>query len=377
MNSPLAFPAGYSANRLPPSLASGVPATREDRADPAALLPRRLAGQMGTSLNTLAPASDYSPAAVAERVLTFVSQRLDAEGTDPQRREALLAQARDGVERGFAEARSLLDEMGRLSGRTAADIDDTYQRIQQGLDQLALPASAPMATPSGIQVSADYSRRVALLAESFDLTVTTRDGDRLRISLALASLSEQEQGRLAIGNDQGRATLDYQRGSIRQLGGFQVSVEGELDSSEMAALGKLLKQVEGLASQFYRGDLAGAFDRARDLRLDDGQLASLSLQLTQVRVREVTESYAMAAGSPASGVGNPLLSDYTRYLMDALSQWQAFSASDSGLLEQLLSGAFALDPRLTDAQLAQAGQLNRRLLAGLSVPANLPPAQPA
>ena len=40
------------------------------------------------------------------------------------------------MEKGFAEARKILDGMGVLQGKVASDIDDTYQKIQDGFSDL-------------------------------------------------------------------------------------------------------------------------------------------------------------------------------------------------------------------------------------------------
>lgn len=345
---------------------------RRQNVDQQGVLANRLAERLGLKPEALqGKASEYTPAKVADRVLGFIEQRLTAEaavGADPQKLQGLLAQARQGVEQGFAEARKILDGMGLLQGQVASDIEDTYQRIQQGLKALEPGAVAEPAPQPGAVAVASYRERFAAVAETFDLAVTTRDGDRLRISVAQASASYSEQGMLAASDGQSTGVLAYQRSSSVQIGSFQISVEGELDQEEMAALSDLLKQVEGLSSSFYSGDMAGAFDRAMSLRMDGEQLASMSLQLTQTRVRQATDAYASVAGHAAqpTSAGNAALGDYARGLLEALNQVNELAEQGRDLLEQLLDGGFALDPRLSDAQLEKADWLNRSLLDGFA-----------
>src|SRR5690606_16988736 len=164
---------------------------------------------------------------------------------------------------------------------------------------------------------AGYSERFSALAETFDLSVTTRDGDRLRISVAQASAS-WSQSSFAASND-GKSTSvvgSSQSGSMR-IGGWQVDVEGELDDDEIKALEKLFSQVQDLSDKFYSGDLAGAFDRAMALDMDGEQLASMSLRLTQTTVRQATDAYGAVAGQGASAV-NGGLQEYAQGLLDAL-----------------------------------------------------------
>lgn len=349
---------------------------RRQNVDQQGVLANRLAERLGLKPDALkGNAGDYTPAKVADRVLGFIEQRLSTEaaaGADPQKLQGLLAQARQGVEQGFAEARKILDGMGLLQGQVASDIDDTYQRIQQGLNELEptmAPEAAPASPPQSSSLAlASYRERFAATAETFDLAVTTRDGDRLRISVAQASASYSEQGMLAASDGQSTGVLAYQRSSSVQIGAFQISVEGELDQEEMTALSDLLKQVEGLSGSFYSGDMAGAFDRAMSLQMDGEQLASMSLQLTQTRVRQATDAYAAVAGNSAqpASAGNAALGDYARGLLEALNQVNELTEQGRGLLEQLLDGGFALDPRLNDAQLEKAGWLNRSLLDGFA-----------
>ncbi len=367
MNSLAALP--FSAQR--PTTFDASQARRQN-VDQQGVLANRLAERLGLKPGALqGSAGEYTPAKVADRVLGFIEQRLNAEaaaGADPQQLQGLLSQALEGVEQGFAEARKILDGMGLLQGQVASDIDDTYQRIQQGLNELA-PGTVPESVPqSGSVAVASYRERFAAVAETFDLAITTRDGDRLRISVAQASASYSEQGMLAASDGQSSSVLAYQRSSSVQIGAFQVRVEGELDQQEMTALSDLLKQVEGLSSRFYSGDMAGAFDRAMNLQMDGEQLASMSLQLTQTRVRQATDAYAAVAGNSAQppSAGNAALGDYARGLLEALNQVNELAEQGRDLLEQLLDGGFALDPRLSDKQLEKAGWLNRSLLDGFA-----------
>lgn len=365
-----------SLNNAPHRPAIGeLPVPRNAQADQQ-VLANRLAQRLGLPASALkSPAAEFSPDKVAERVLGFIGQRLSSEaaaGASPERLAQLQEQARAGVEQGFAEARDILDGLGLLQGQVAADIDDTYQRIQDGLDQLSTTPPAAAQT-TGTQLAAGYQQRFAATAQTFDLSVTTREGDRLRISIAQASASYSEQGVVAGSDGQNSAAVAYSRGSSVQIGAFQISVEGDLNDQELAALGDLLKQVEGLSSSFYSGDMAGAFDRAMALDMDGSQLASLSLRLTQSQVRQATDAYAAVSGEP--GVANTALADYTSALLAALEQANQLAEQGRSLLTSLLDNGFSVDPRFTDNQLSKARELNQMLLGGLA--SLLPPQQEA
>lgn len=325
---------------------------------PQQTLANRLAERLGLQQGSLnRPAENFAPARVAETVLGFIEGRLQqarADGADTTQLEKLYDQARKGVEQGFAEARKILDGMGVLKGKVAEDIDDTYNRIQSGMSDIA-----QRLLPGRDQVSvANYSSLVAL-SESFELSVTTREGDRLRISIAQASVSAATVEKTADGFAGSAGML--------QVGQFQVAIEGQLNNDERAALESLLGQVQELASRFYAGDLTGAFDRALALDLDGTQLASMSLSLTQTSVRQVSEAYRSVAGqaAPVSAVNNQLR-DYAEGLLQALRSASEVSSDGLSFLEQLLRGGFALDERFDQGRLDKAETINNRLLQGLA-----------
>ena len=359
-----------SASR--PTSATSQPVVR-NAADAQATLANRLAERLGLEPGALAgKANDYTPEKVAGRILGFIEQRLQSEqaaGADPSKLKGLLEQARSGVEKGFAEARKILDGMGVLQGKVASDIDDTYQKIQDGFSDLDKRFNPDAALVEGSTNIAAYSERFAAQAETFDMEVTTRDGDRLRISIAQASANWSQSGVVASSNGNGSSVVASSQSGSLQIGAWQVSVEGELDDEERAALEKLFGQVQDLSNKFYAGDLSGAFDRAMALDMDGEQLASMSLRLTQTTVRQATDAYSAVAqdGGQAASAVNSSLIDYAQGLLDALrsaSQVAEEGTAKTSLLD-MLKGGFSLDERFDSGRLDKAEQLNSRLLDGL------------
>lgn len=359
-----------SASR--PASATAQPVVR-NAADAQATLANRLAERLGLEPGALAgKANDYTPEKVAGRILGFIEQRLQSEqaaGADPSKLKGLLEQARSGVEKGFAEARKILDGMGVLQGKVASDIDDTYQKIQDGFSDLDKRFNPDAALVEGSTNIAAYSERFAAQAETFDMEVTTRDGDRLRISIAQASANWSQSGVVASSNGNGSSVVASSQSGSLQIGAWQVSVEGELDDEERAALEKLFGQVQDLSNKFYAGDLSGAFDRAMALEMDGEQLASMSLRLTQTTVRQATDAYSAVAqdGGQAASAVNSSLIDYAQGLLDALrsaNQVVEEGTAKTSLLD-MLKGGFSLDERFDSGRLDKAEQLNSRLLDGM------------
>ena len=162
-----------------PATALTPSAARSPAFDAQATLANRLAERLGFEPGALAgKTNDYTPEKVAGRILGFIEQRLQTEqaaGADPAKLQSLLEQARSGVEKGFAEARKILDGMGVLQGKVASDIDDTYQKIQDGFSELDQRFNPPASASNSNVSAAAYSERFAAQAETFDMQVTTRD----------------------------------------------------------------------------------------------------------------------------------------------------------------------------------------------------------
>lgn len=81
-----------------------------------------------------------SAADVAGTVLGFIQLRLEQEaaaGADPERLANLMEQARSGIEKGYGEAREQIEALGLMNPKLASEIDDGFNRIQNGLDKLA------------------------------------------------------------------------------------------------------------------------------------------------------------------------------------------------------------------------------------------------
>ncbi|WP_263141094.1 DUF5610 domain-containing protein [Pseudomonas sp. RIT-PI-AD] len=350
--------------------------TIRSSADAQSTLANRLANRLGMDPSALSgKKEDYTPDKVSDRLLGFIEGRLKSEsasGADSEKMQKLLTQARDGIEKGFSEARKILDGMGLLKGQVAEDIDTTYNKIQAGLDNLekAYGGGSAASVPDTASISsAAYSERSTAKAQTFDLQVTTKEGDKLRISIAQASSEWSKSA--SVGDGQNSATAS--RSGNLQIGAWNVSVEGDLSDDEKASLKDLLNQVQDISNKFYSGDLSGAFDRAMDLQLDGTQLASMSLNLTQSSVRKATDAYSDVAqqgvdpsqGSGAASAVNGSLREYAQNLLDAMNTANDFAEDGKSTLQDLLKGGFSLDERFDQSLLDKADTLNGSLLDGL------------
>ncbi|RLL50947.1 hypothetical protein D8Y20_10690 [Mariprofundus sp. EBB-1] len=88
---------------------------------------------------------DMSPEATADRILAFASQmigraeskQLDLPIAQQTSRAQLFENIKVGIEKGFEQARGILDGMQALEGDVKDTVNNTYDSVQQGLDNLA------------------------------------------------------------------------------------------------------------------------------------------------------------------------------------------------------------------------------------------------
>lgn len=82
---------------------------------------------------------DFSPEATAERIVSFSTQFLNAyqeQHTDMDEEESLssfMSIIREGIDKGFDEAKEILTALNVLNGDIADNIDKTYALVQEGL----------------------------------------------------------------------------------------------------------------------------------------------------------------------------------------------------------------------------------------------------
>ncbi|WP_374980332.1 DUF5610 domain-containing protein [Pseudomonas solani] len=345
------------------------------------VLANRVAQRLGIEPGSLAGKTqdDYTPDKVAGRILDFVGGRIKAEaanGADTEKLQKMLDQAREGVEKGFAEAKKILQGLGVLGGKIASDIEDTFGKIQDGLNNLAsslgLDGNTPSTGTSGTTSVSSSTQSFSARSSTFDMEVTTKEGDKVKISIAQASADWSKTSSTSADKDGKSTSGTRSESGSMQIGGWKVQVDGDLNDEERAALSDLLDQVQDVSSKFYSGDLNGAFDRALALNMNGDQLASMSLNLTQTRVKATSTygSVAQEGGQPASAV-NTSLQDYAKGMLEALKNAAKLSDDPKGTLQDLLNGGFSLNDRLSDNQLDKAQAFNSKLLDGLQ---NLLPA---
>jgi len=212
----------------------------------------------------------------ADTILSFISQRIKSDQGNGANSDELLQRLEQGLEgfvKGFNEAKDIIEDMGLLTPALSGEINTTYDLVTKGVEALRNEING-IATERAntVIVEANLSS-----SESFSLAVTTQDGDRVSIEISRA-----EQASFSSLN----ASQQYSSSNS-----FNLSVEGELDEGEMAALNQLLQDVDQIAGDFFKGNYAQAFEQAIELNINKDELNSLDLQLKKTTTIQALAAY--------------------------------------------------------------------------------------
>lgn len=371
---------GFSrASQLVPQVRDHAGLTRFDSSKAATLLNDKMASSAGSALAASAPQSpaghggDFSPDRVAQNILSFIDSAmtsLRANGADAAAMEKKMALAQAGVEKGFAEARDILQSFGAWDGKVKENAEKTLDLIHKGFDARRAGAqplqSAPTRSATGAQ-SASLAAYDMKRAETFEMEIKTREGDTVRLSYSANQSAGFKASR--IDGDAGiTQTLSAYSSKSENL---SFSVQGDLNDDEKQAIANLMKDVDKLAQDFYGGDMQGAMQHAMALDMNKEQLSSLSLDLGYTQSRSAITAYRQVGALDQSGNGHaPLnhrevgtLGDFNQGLEAMLREAGRFFQDADQMVKKLFSD-MAPDAANGPPQGSESNRL-RDLLEGL------------
>lgn len=222
-------------------------------------------------------AENFTPDKVAGRISDFVAKGLDAaraRGASDERLNEMYNAAVKGVEKGFKEAREVLDSLNVLNGTIAAQVDETEKLTFDALAEIA-PGSREATAQAVMGAAERYSN-----AEDMSLTVKTQDGDEVSIRFSRDQSYDATFGAGADSEGNAVAWMDVSRSESSQ---YQFSVKGELDEGEISALQQMVRDISGVADEFFNGDVQKAFDQSADISFDASELQSMELNMSYSR----------------------------------------------------------------------------------------------
>lgn len=190
--------------------------------------------------------------------------------------------------RAIAEA-ALQDSAKELQqvGASANALSDAVNALTTHLSSL-FDAFASMPESEGDSIAAAATSARLVTREKGVLELRTREGDVVRISFG-TRVDVKAQGALATDGTASFSALDV---TAKVRSASEISVKGDLNEQELAAIADLVVKVDALANEFFAGNVDEAFAAAAALDLGDGPLADLALKLSMSQ--RYTESNVMA-----------------------------------------------------------------------------------
>ncbi len=311
-----------------------------------------------TQLEATSNQDDFSPAAVTDRIMGFISGRLQAEkeaGASEERLQNLYNEAVSGLEQGFKEAKDIIESHGLLNGEVQDNFLQTISMVQEEMETLredlfGIPPTEgdqPVPVPAA---EAGSTSRVEAYSESafyqqtrtFDMQVKTRDGDVVTLRVNAGEQADYQSSALRSSDVQGEAFA----ASYQNYSNISFSVEGELDEEEMAALNDLFGQVNDVAEVFYSGNVGEAFNKALEVGYDASELAGFAVHMTRSEVVAVKQAYTAVQEQPALAGSQGNASDG---LFDTLVDFAGRVKQAKDNLEKLPTGVLDQKPIFAEA----------------------------
>jgi hypothetical protein len=248
----------------------------------------------------LAAGKNVEPA-LADKInaaLQQAAQELEAKGVDPAHTQKLVARFSDDLSQALGEAARAASTQSTpatsantaswSSGNNAASAISSINSSSIG------PGTGAAVGSSGSGGSSFSAYFVA--RESATLKIQTVEGDQVTIRLKeMTSASLQASQTQATGATSSGAAV-----TVVSRGRLQVEVSGNLNPDELKAIGDVLSQVDALATQFFSGDVQGAFHAAANMGVDPTEIASFGLKLSYSAA--LFQSSASPATQPTQSV---------------------------------------------------------------------------
>jgi len=252
------------------------------------VLDQRLSETLGTqkAVPVMATNSSFDAETVAGNVLAFVQNRMkqaEMDGASPAELESLLEQAKSAVQQGVEEAKEALEGMGLLTETVKSGIEQTQELVNKGLE----PAEEAELSTTGAQLI-DASHRFRQIEKSnFELQVKTQDGDLVTLEF---KQQNRQQGSLSI-HQQGGVTDLSSRYAESSHSRFSLSVEGDLDESELMAISDLAQGIQKVSEGFFDGNVQAAFEQGMSLGYNTDEIAGFSLEMSHSLSSIATTKY--------------------------------------------------------------------------------------
>ncbi len=132
-------------------------------------------------------------------------------------------------------------------------------------------------------------------AERTTLQIRTQEGDIVKLRFRVKDSLSAESSTV----ENGETTLAELSVQARSATRLRISVQGDLNSDELAAIQSIVEQASALANEFFTGGTAEAASLASSLDLNPDQLAQVRMRLSLRERLTYTQISSLPAAQPA------------------------------------------------------------------------------
>lgn len=307
--SPTAVPegAGPQQNPNPVPAADSVTLTPLNRVSALNLLRQQVFASLNHALSSqlrvqpLSYTVEMTPEQLMGQAISSIWSLLGEQSAQPNQPSAteVLAQARAGVDEGFAVTEQLLSEQGSVPTEVEGDFTRSRDLLNGALHDL----TGDVSVRSGAEVRT-VATSTARFEESRSQTVVieTRDGDI--VTLEIGAKVESESSIVRIRED--GLSIDAASSKFYQESSLSVRVEGSLDRRELKAIDKLVRRIDKFADKFFDGKIGQALRKFSKFRFNTEELAGFAVSLAKRTTVSLAQTFSVTA-TPDSGSKAPVL----------------------------------------------------------------------
>lgn len=323
-------------------------------------LAEKIPGMSGSELKEL-KADNFTPEKVSNRIADYVAmgmERAKREGKSDAQIQSMYEASVAGIEKGFSEAKDILENMNLLSDDLATTIDETLEQTLEKVGALA-PTSTVTEPVSSKSISAAERYESS---ESFSLKVRTQDGDNVTIRFSNSESYESSLGYYNDGEGTSAASFSLDRS---QESNFQFSISGDLDEGEIDALQDLIQDINLIADDFFDGDVQSAFEQASQFQMDKSELSSMQLTLKRSEEYSAASAYQQVQGYEQpqyNQAGDAKIGHIVNGLQEQFTQSKVeFVESITSFSMQLFDSLVQQDSRYKEGSNDSQSQINASL----------------
>jgi hypothetical protein len=195
------------------------------------------------------------------------------------------------IDRALDDAAGKLAAQGVSQEQIDAGVARFRSRLAREIDALTGGDSAPKPA-TDVNKTAIAARQE--VRERFSMDILTAEGDRVSIRFKSTNITEVAAAQVS----RDGATSTAVEANVISRGRFKLEVDGNLNEAEKAAIGGLLEKVDGIAADFFGGDVEAAFAAASRVGLESDALAAFDVRMSY------SKKTAMAAYTSNAKLGD-------------------------------------------------------------------------